>query len=175
MKIVGKHNQIYPVIWDCKNLVEMTGTHPEIPGTELDGWQDDVFRVSHMSFLPSGTKNSQINQIFGIHFKKINLIPLFNSSFPNSSFGITKPILIPHWKIIVSRFALQTQKCIAMHLSPFSPLVPLWSQQKFTLFIFCFLTRSELLNLNWGEPHNLCSLLHLCKKWLTMSARLICQ
>ncbi len=50
-------------------------------------------------------------------------------------------------------------------LPPFNPLI--LSKNHFSLLHFP--EKSELIILIWGEPHNLCSLLHLCNKWLMMS------
>ncbi len=68
-------------------------------------------------------KNLQISQIFWIHIRKINLIPLYTSYFQNSPFGITKSILIPKWKIEASRKDLlyKHKKCFAKQISSLSP------------------------------------------------------
>ncbi len=131
------------------------GTYPEIQGIELDGWpyfcrissvtcSQRILQISHVSSLWSGTKNKLwIFQIFQIDVWTINLIPLFIFYFPNSSFGITKQILITKWKNrnVKKRFAWQTQRmhCKAnlISLPPWIPLVP----GKNHFFHFYFLTK----------------------------------
>ncbi len=71
-------------------------------------------------------KNSQINQIFQIHIWKITSIPLCKLSFPNSSFGITKPILITKWnKGCQEKICFANTKNVLQRIShPSPPLFP---------------------------------------------------
>ncbi len=91
-------------------------------------------------------------------------------------FAIAKPVLIPNLKKEVSTKDLlhKHKKCIAMHLSSLSPLAPSDPSNYFCFFVFNFfhfLIKLKLINLNWGNPHHLCSLLSkIIKKWQTMSA-----
>ncbi len=112
----------------CPRHVQGTGTCPKIPETKSDGWPYFLQNLfSHVSIpcpqsksrvqysKKTKKKRTQINQIFQICVWRINLIPLQTFDFQNSSFGITKPILIPKWKnrCVNKRYASWTQKITA--------------------------------------------------------------
>ncbi len=138
--------------WKCPRHVLRTGTCPKILVTEWDGLlffadfaQSCVCSVSpsQLHVLPSTcnqntwkpSKSSKL--IFG------NLIWFLCWRYPYQI--VLLGLQSQYWfqnknRSVNKRFALWTQKCITMHLSPFSHLVPLWSHENscFSFFIFHF-------------------------------------
>ncbi len=76
------------------------------------------------------------------------------------SFGIATPLLIPKQKKYVS---MKHYEWITMYPSSPSPLCPS-DFTKSHYFTFQFLIKSKLIKLNWGIPHNLCSMLQIFQK-----------
>ncbi len=119
-----------------------------------------VLPYSHVSsLLPVTWKYSQIIQIFNLW--KFSLIPLWKiSSLKISNNSKTKKGRVHE------RFTINTK----MHFkaSFISPLVPFWSHQT-SVFYFKFLSKLKFKKLNWGNPHDLKSLLEvIMEKMLTM-------
>ncbi len=154
----------------------------------MDGWPYFMKNLlSHMSaaypwsqshvLSSTWNKKLQINHIFQIHVWKINTIPVYKYYSQNSSLRITKATLMPKWKNEVSTKELLCKhkkmhcKANLISLPPCATLDP----GKNSLFsFFNFSTEFEHIILNWGEPHNICSLLHVYwkkywRKWMMMS------
>ncbi len=136
----------------CPRHFLQMGTCPKILLTELDGqpyfcriWSVTcplrVLRVNHVSnTLKNKKKRTQINQIFQICIWMINLFPL-QYFFWNSSFAVTKQLLIPKWKKEVSTKDLlcEHKKCVAKHTWSLSSLAPLLIPDKNHFFHFFML------------------------------------
>ncbi len=137
--------------WKCPGLFLRTGTWPKIQAIELDDHLfvcifcsvtclQRVLRVSHVSYLPPGTKiiTNQSNLV------NLRLEDKFNSSkyimLPECFFCNYKTYINSktNKRSVKKRYTLQTQK---MHCNASLSLLPPWSlliPAKSTFFIFHF-------------------------------------
>ncbi len=158
----------WPCSWDEDS--------PKIPGTYLMAWhfvcifcsvtcQWWVLKISHVSLLPSVTKNLQIIQIVETNLWKVSSIPVKNILlkllFCNCNISINSKIE----KLSVSTHDLHCKhknksQSISYPFHPISPSDPI----KNSFFIFHFSIKLKFIKSNWDNSHDLCSLLQIITK-----------
>ncbi len=132
----------------------------KIPGTELDGWPYFLQKwLSHMSAMCPQSQSRVFSSIWDKKLANQPNLPnscsedKFDSSvwliLHNFSYGITKQISIPKWKMrCQKKFCFTNKKCITKHISSPSPLVPLLILAKIHVFASKFFLQKLFCKIN---------------------------